>query len=152
MPTDDPLHDDEPFEESPVDDRGRGFVSDFVRRIAWAGLGAVFMSEDGIRRLASQLKLPKEALGSLLAQAEKTKDEVGRVVSEEVRKLLQSERLRDELLKLVSQLTIEVKAEVRLVPKHPKDASSPMEPKVKVRELKTKYVSRKKSDGGSEPP
>lgn len=150
MPTDDPLH-DEPLEESPADDRGRGFVSDFVRRIAWAGLGAVFMSEDGIRRLASQLKLPKEALGSLLAQAEKTKDEVGRVVSEEVRKLLQSERLRDELLKLVSQMTIEVKAEFRLVPDRTKDTPS-MEPKVKVRELKTRYASKKKSDGGSEAP
>jgi hypothetical protein len=148
MPTDDPLP-EEPFEESPADDRGRGFVSDFVRRIAWAGLGAVFMSEDGVRRLASQLKLPKEALGYLLAQAEKTKDEVGRVVSEEVRKLLQSERLRDELLKLVSQLTIEVKAEVRLVPNQTNEPSAPV---VKVREIKTRYASRKKSDGGSEPP
>lgn len=134
---------DDPLDE-PSDDRTKGFVPDFVRRLAWAGLGAVFMSEEGIRRLASQLKLPKEALSYLLAQAEKTKDEVGRVVSEEVRKLLQSERLKDELVKLISQVTIEVKAEVRLVPDRVREESGLVEPQVKVSELKTKYVTKKK--------
>lgn len=137
---------DDPLDEPPSDDRTKGFVPDFVRRLAWAGLGAVFMSEEGIRRLASQLKLPKEALSYLLAQAEKTKDEVGRVVSEEVRKLLQSERLKDELLKLVSQMTIEVKAEVRLVPDRLREESGFVEPQVKVSELKTKYVTKKKPE------
>ncbi len=135
---------DDPLDDSPSDDRNKGFVPDFVRRLAWAGLGAVFMSEEGIRRLGSQLKLPKEALSYLLAQAEKTKDEVGRVVTEEVRKLLQSERLRDELLKLVSQMTIEVKAEVRLVPDRAREDSR-LEPQVKVSELKTKYAKKKSS-------
>lgn len=136
---------DDPLDEPPSDDWTKGFVPDFVRRLAWAGLGAVFMSEEGIRRLASQLKLPKEALSYLLAQAEKTKDEVGRVVSEEVRKLLQSERLKDELLKLVSQVTIEVKAEVRLVPDRIREDSGLVEPQVKVSEFKTKYVTKNKS-------
>jgi hypothetical protein len=137
---------DDPLDEPPSEDRGKGFVPDFVRRLAWAGLGAVFMSEEGIRRLGSQLKLPKEALSYLLSQAEKTKDEVGRVVTEEVRKLLQSERLRDELVKLISQMTIEVKAEVRLVPDRARDQADAPEPTVKVTELKTKYSSRKKPD------
>jgi regulator of replication initiation timing len=143
----DALPDDDPLDDQPHDEPSKGFVPDFVRRLAWAGLGAVFMSEEGIRRLGSQLKLPKEALSYLLAQAEKTKDEVGRVVSEEVRKLLQSERLRDELVKLVSQMTIEVKAEVRLVPDRVRDEPGVVEPRVKVSELRTKYTSRKKAGG-----
>ena len=85
IPPEDPLDSDD---ELPHDDEKRGFVPDFVRRMAWAGLGAVFMSEEGIRRLAKQLKLPKEAMGFLLQQAEKTKDEIGRVVGDEVRKLM----------------------------------------------------------------
>ncbi|HEX8825388.1 MAG TPA: hypothetical protein VF794_36075, partial [Archangium sp.] len=70
----DPLLGDEPEEASRA-----GFVPEFVRKVAVAGLGAIFMTEEGIRSLAGQLKLPKEVLGYILGQAEKTKDEVGRV-------------------------------------------------------------------------
>jgi hypothetical protein len=141
MSTDD-LPPDDPLEGG--DDPKKGFMPDFMRRMAWAGLGAVFMGEEGIRRVAGQLKLPKEALGFMLAQADRTKDEVGRIVSEEVRKLLQSDRLRDELLKMVAGMTIEVRAEVKLVPDRVKDEAPSLLPKVAVTELRTKYASEKK--------
>jgi len=101
-----------------------GFVPEFVRRMAVAGLGALFMTEEGIRNLAGQLKLPKEALGFILGQAEKTKDEVTRVVTEELRRFLQSEKLRDEFLKLMSGMTVEIKAQIRLVPPEKEEKSS----------------------------
>ncbi len=125
----DPLDDDEPGRES----SRAGFVPEFMRRVAVAGLGAIFMTEEGIRSMAGQLKLPKEALGFILSQAEKTKDELGRVVSEEVRRFLQSEKLREEFVKLLSGMTVEVKAQIRLVPnaEQPKaatDAPATQEP------------------------
>jgi len=141
-PPEDPLDDDGARD----DDQRRGFVSDFVRRMAWAGIGAVFMSEEGIRRLAGQLKLPKEALGFLLSQAEKTKDEIGRVVGDEVRKLLQSDRVRDELLKMIAGMTIEVRAEVKLVPDRVKGEAPSLLPKVRVADLKTTSDKKKKDD------
>jgi hypothetical protein len=104
--------DEDPRADEP---RGRG-VPEFVRKVAVAGLGALFMTEEGIRNLAGQMKLPKEVLGHLLAQAEKTKDEVGRIASEEIRRFLQSDKLREEFLKLLSGMTIEISAQVRLVP------------------------------------
>ena len=151
QPPDDPLDTDE------IGDEKKGFVPDFVRRMAWAGLGAVFMGEEGIRRLAGQLKLPKEALGFMLTQADKTKDEIGRIVTEEVRKLLQSDRLRDEMLKMIAGMTIEVRAEVKLVPDRVKGEAPSLLPKVSVSELRTKYASDKKKKGHkteepSEPP
>lgn len=142
LPPEDPL--DEDVDEG---DEKKGFVPDFVRRMAWAGLGAVFMSEEGVRRLAGQLKLPKEALSFLLHQAEKTKDEIGRTVSEEVRKLLQSDRLRDELLRMIAGMTIEVRAEVKLVPDRVKGESPSLLPKVKVSDLKTTYDNKKRKKG-----
>ncbi len=141
-PPDDPLDDDKD---------GKGGFS-FVRRMAWAGLGAVFMSEEGVRRLAGQLKLPKEAMGFLLSQAEKTKDEIGRVVSEEVRKLLQSEKLRDEMLKLIAGMTIEIRAEVKLVPDRVKDQTPSLLPRVKINDLKTTYDHKKKKKDKDEEP
>ncbi|MCC6337766.1 MAG: hypothetical protein IT380_27705 [Myxococcales bacterium] len=150
LPPEDPLDTD----SDEVGDEKKGFVPDFVRRMAWAGLGAVFMSEEGIRRLAGQLKLPKEALTFLVSQADKTKDEIGRVVSEEVRKLLQSDRLRDELLKMIAGMTIEVRAEVKLVPDRVKGEAPSLLPKVSVNELRTKYASdkKKKSEKRDEEP
>ncbi|MCY1023231.1 hypothetical protein [Pyxidicoccus sp. MSG2] len=110
-----------------------GFVPEFVRRMAVAGLGALFMTEEGIRNLAGQLKLPKEALGFILGQAEKTKDEITRVVTDELRRFLQSEKLRDEFLKLMSGMTVEIKAQIRLVPPEKADTENetPGEPKEK---------------------
>ena len=110
--TDPLMGDDEPGARE-----GRaGFVPEFVRKVAVAGLGALFMTEDGIRSLSGQLKLPKEVLGLVLSQAEKTKGDIGRVVSEELRRFLQSEKLREEFLKLMSGMTVEVTAQIRLVP------------------------------------
>src|SRR5262245_27244106 len=109
-PEADPVDPDRPPESDPPEREGRGLATEFVRKVAVAGLGAVFMTEEGLRALAGQLKLPKELLGVILSQAERTKSEIGRIVSEEVRGFLQSEKLRDEVLRLLSQMTIEVKA------------------------------------------
>ncbi|MDP3237239.1 MAG: hypothetical protein Q8N26_30910 [Myxococcales bacterium] len=141
-------------EEAATDEHGRGFVTDFVRRMAAASLGAVVMSEEGIRKVASQLKLPKEVLGLVLTQAEKTKEDIGRVVVEEVRKFLQSDRMRDEFLKVIAGMTIEVRAEVKLVPDRVKGEAASLLPKVTVSDLKTKYEQppkkKKKRDDDDE--
>lgn len=123
----------------------RGFVPEFVRKMAVAGMGALFMTEEGLRGLASQLKLPKDVLAYLLSQAQNTKDEISRVVSEEIRRFLQSDKLRDEFLKLVSGMTLEVTAQVRLVPSHErKGKEAPAVPEVKVTHLSAKPPRRKK--------
>jgi hypothetical protein len=140
----DPLDDD--YEQ--VGREGRaGFVPEFVRKMAVAGLGAIFMTEEGIRNLAGQLKLPKEVLGFILSQAERTKDEVGRVLADELRRFLQSEKLREEFVKLMSGMALDVRAQIRLVPadEEPKaereegepesKASAPTQPKVVISEL-----------------
>ncbi len=140
----DPLLDSEPEREG----SRPGFVPEFVRKVAVAGLGALFMTEEGIRSLAGQLKLPKEMLGYILGQAEKTKDDVGRVISEELRRFLQSEKLREEFLKLLSGMTIEVKAQIRLVPDERGDDDKPAEPpgpKVVVTELNTRKGGTRKA-------
>ena len=105
-----------------------GFVPEFLRKLAVAGLGAVFMTEEGVRNLAGQLKLPKEVLGYLLAQAEKTKDDVSRTVSEELRRFMQSDKLRQEFIKLLAGTSVEVTAQIRLVPSKSSKKTSAAEP------------------------
>ena len=145
-----PSLDDDPLLDS-VDDRaGRGgVVSEFVKKAAVAGLGALFMTEEGIRNLAGQLKLPKEALGFVVSQAERTKEEIARVVSEEIRRFLQSEKVQQEFRRLLADMTFEIKAEVSMVPKKKQKGSSedaaadkPSEPKIAVTDLHTRRTRR----------
>jgi hypothetical protein len=92
----------------------RSFVTDAFRKAFLAGVGAIFMTEEGARRFAREWKLPKEVLGYVTSQAAGAKDEVLRVVSEEIRKFFESEALRREFLKLLGSMSIEIHAEVRL--------------------------------------
>lgn len=91
--------------------RARG-VTDLFRKVVVSGVGALFMTEEGIRSAVKELKLPKEALASALAQAERTKGEILRIVGSEVRTFLQSARLQEELIEVLTQLQWEVRAEV----------------------------------------
>ncbi len=150
MPTDE--HAPEPPDFASLDEAADereaklGFVPEFVKRVAVAGLGALFMTEEGIRSLAGQLKLPKEVLGFVLSQAEKTKDDLGRIVSDELRRFLQSEKLRGEFLKLLAGMTVEINAQVRLVPSERKGERPSLTPKVIVNEVSARGKKRAKKE------
>jgi hypothetical protein len=136
------------FEDAQARDTRASFVQEWVKKAAVAGMGALFMTEEGIRNLASQMKLPKEVLTFVLSSAEKTKDEIGRVVTEEVRRFLQSEKLRDEFLKLLTRMTLEVTAQVRLVPESekPGEEGAPLKPKLTVTDLHVRRGGRGKKE------
>jgi len=128
--------------EAPADGP-RGPIVELMRKVAFAGLGALFMTEEGIRALAGQLKLPKEALGFVLSQAERTKDEVGRVLSEEVRRFLRSDKLRTEFLQLLSGMRVEVTAHVRLLPDPERKPGEAPRPHVEVTQVRTRGSKKK---------
>jgi len=102
------VREDDPPEET------KGFVPDIVRRAVLTGVGALFMTEEGIRNLVGDMKMPKDALAFLITQADKTRSEVARVVTHEVRRFLESETLRREMWKLLTGVTLEVNATIQL--------------------------------------
>jgi hypothetical protein len=93
-----------------------GLVPDVVRRALLTGVGALFMTEEGIRNAVGDIKLPKDALGFLVAQADKSRTEVARIVTQEVRRFLEGETLQRELWKLLTSVTLEVNASIQLKP------------------------------------
>jgi hypothetical protein len=110
-----------PLPGEPPDDDGaesapRGFLPDAVKKAIVAGVTAVFMTEEGARRLAREWKLPKDLMNFIGSQAAAAKDEILRVFSDEVRRFLESDALRREFLTALSAMAIEVKAEIRLKP------------------------------------
>src|SRR4051812_50032902 len=87
---------DELPEDLPPDEAKKlsGIVPDIVRRAVLTGVGALFMTEEGIRNLVGDMKMPKEALAFLMSQAERTRSEVARVVTQEVRRVPEGGEVR----------------------------------------------------------
>lgn len=105
------LDDDDDVKPGPA-----GAMADLVRRALLAGVGAVFMTEEGLRKNLVDLKLPKEAFSYLAGQADRTRREVSRVLRNEIRRFLNSDAFKQEIANVMSGLTLEVKAEIRLKP------------------------------------
>jgi hypothetical protein len=91
-----------------------GFVADVVRKAVLTGVGALFLTEEGARKMAREWKLPKDLATYLVSQASGARDEVVRVVGQELRRLLDSETFRKEILKSLEHMTVEIHAEMRL--------------------------------------
>lgn len=126
----------------------RGFVADAVRKAFLAGVGALFMTEEGARRLARDWKLPKEVISYVAAQASGAKEEVLRVLGDEIRRFFQSDALRREFLKLLTSMAIEVRAEVRLK----ETRGGKVKPSVSASVLPKIQREEASGEGGEEPP
>lgn len=105
---------DDPLEADAPPEGTRGFVADAVKKAMLAGVGALFLTEESARKLAREWKLPKELIGYVGSQAAGAKTEIMRVVSDEIRRFLESDALRREFVKHMTSMAIEVKAEIRL--------------------------------------
>jgi hypothetical protein len=100
--------------EDPSGEEPRGFVTDAVKKAVLAGVGALFLTEEGARKLAREWKLPKELISYVGSQAAGAKSEILRIVSDEIRRFLESEAVRREFVRHMTSMAIEVKAEIRL--------------------------------------
>lgn len=105
------------------------FVPELVRRTVAAGLGAVFTTEEGIRKITKDMPLPKEVAGYLASTAGATKDEVMRVAAREIRDFLQTVNFSEEIAKMLTLLSFEIKTEIRFIPNDEKFGG--VEPDVK---------------------
>ena len=59
-------------------------ATDFVKKILTVGVGTIFLTEESLRALVSEFKLPKELLGGLIESAGKTKSEFVQSFSQEI--------------------------------------------------------------------
>lgn len=123
-----------------------GLVPEVIRR----GLGAVFTSEEGIRKLANDISLPKDMAGFLIQQAQTTKDELFRIVAGELRGFLESLNLNEELQRLLTSLSFEVKTEIRFIPNDAKLVKPQIKNKVKVKRHKTEDDEEGQADDREE--
>ena len=94
----------------------RGSLADGVKKAILAGMGALFLTEEGARRLARDWKLPKEVIAFVGQQAQGAKDEVLRAFAQELSRFLESEQFQRELWRALADSVVEVRAEIRVRP------------------------------------
>ena len=114
-------------------------MPELVKKTFAAGLGAVFSTEDGIRKIAKEINIPDVA-GYLSSSADATKDRILEVVARETRQFLEHVNLSEEIAKLLTTLSFEIKTEIRFIPNAERYAG--VEPDVKA------AVRLKRSDTG----
>jgi hypothetical protein len=95
--------------------RLESMVPEMVKRTFSAGLGALFSTEENLRKLAKDINIPDVA-GYLASTADSTKDKVLEIVAREVRDFLEHVNLSEEVAKLLTTLSFEVRTEIRFVP------------------------------------
>ena len=64
-------------------------ATDVVKKVLSVGIGALFLTEESLRGLVSEMKIPKELLGGILDSANKTKNEfLGKLSSDVLDRVL----------------------------------------------------------------
>jgi hypothetical protein len=89
-------------------------VPELVKKTFAAGLGAVFSTEEGIRKIARE-SLPEFA-GYIASSADGAKDKVFDVIARETREFLTNLNVSEEIAKILTTLSFEIKTEIRFIP------------------------------------
>ncbi|TMQ14526.1 MAG: hypothetical protein E6J91_15245, partial [Deltaproteobacteria bacterium] len=89
-------------------------VPELVKKTFAAGLGAVFSTEEGLRKLARE-SLP-EVAGYIASSADGAKDKVFDVIARETREFLANLNVSEEIAKILTTLSFEIKTEIRFIP------------------------------------
>ena len=90
-------------------------VPELVKKTFSAGMGAVFSTEEGIRKIAREVSLP-DVVGYAASTADSAKDKVFEIVARETREFLSNLNLTDEIAKILTTLSFEIKTEIRFIP------------------------------------
>lgn len=106
-------------------------VPELVKKTFAAGMGAVFSTEEGIRRIARE-GLPDVA-GYIASSADGAKDRVWEIIARETRDFLSNLNLTEEIAKILTTLSFEIKTEIRFIPNSEKLGGAVPDVKASVR-------------------
>ena len=122
-------------------------VPELVKKTFAAGLGAVFSTEEGIRKIARE-SLP-EVAGYIASSADGAKDKVFDVIARETRDFLATLNVSEEIAKILTTLSFEIKTEIRFIPNSDRFVGAEPEVKASVR-LKRQDGGKDAKDGGKD--
>lgn len=132
-----------------IRERLEHMIPELVKKTFSAGMGAVFQTEEGIRRIARE-NLP-EVAGYIASSADGAKDKVFEVIARETREFLSNLNLTEEIAKILTTLSFEIKTEVRFIPNSERFTGAEPDVKASVRlKRNDKPVGEKDTSRSSE--
>ncbi len=135
--------DDEGLPET-LRQRLESLVPELVKKTFAAGMGAVFSTEEGIRKLAKE-SLP-EVAGYIASSADGAKDKVFEVIARETREFLANMNVSEEIAKILTTLSFEIKTEIRFIPNAERFTGAEPDVKASVRLKKSDKVFEREKD------
>ena len=109
--------------DDPVASTAGPRVGDSIKKLLATGISAAFMTEESLRRIVSDMKLPKETLDLLLQGASKSKDELMNRVTREVIGIISKIDFVKEASKFAEEHKFRVVAEIEVIRKQPASTS-----------------------------
>ncbi|MFT3692897.1 MAG: hypothetical protein QM831_07135 [Kofleriaceae bacterium] len=106
-------------------------VPELVKKTFAAGMGAVFQTEEGIRRIARE-NLP-DVVGYATSATSDAKDKVWEIIALQTKEFLSNLNLTEEIAKILTTLSFEIKTEVRFIPNSERLMGSEPDVKASVR-------------------
>lgn len=93
-------------------------AAEMMKKVLTVGVGTLFLTEEGLRALISEFKLPKELLTGVLESAQKTKDDFLRSLSKELMSQLMERVDPSALLQeILAKNEIDLKVQIQFKPK-----------------------------------
>lgn len=102
-------------------DPSKASPSDGLKKLLSAGLSMIMMSEESVRQYLQDVKIPKDAIGTVLKTVTKSKEEIVGKIGSEFSKLIEKIDVVDELTKFLRDNKIKVSAEIEFSKKDKKD-------------------------------
>jgi hypothetical protein len=101
-----------------------GRLPDMVKSMIVLSLGGVFMAEETIRKLAGELKLPRDTMHLVINQADRSRKELIDAVAREVGRALRAMELEKLIGRLGHEFEIEIDARLTLSPRRTRQDGS----------------------------
>ena len=91
-------------------------VKRVVERAVESGVERLSEGPENLKNFVGELRLPKEVMRDLYAQIDDTKLGLYKVAAKEIRDVLEQTQLADEIAKVLTKLSFEIKTEIRFIP------------------------------------
>jgi hypothetical protein len=91
-------------------------VKRLIERAVETGVERLQESPEKLKDFLADMRLPKEVISEVLSHVDDTKLGLYRVVAKEIRDVLAQTELADEIAKVLTKLSFEIRTEIRFVP------------------------------------
>ena len=103
------------------------YLPEIVKRALFLGAGMLFMTEESVRKVLGEINLPREAVGYIMKQSEKSKAEFFAIFQRELSRFLSRIDVARMSREIMDGISVEVNAKITL---HTKEEGSKLPIKI----------------------